>query len=82
MDEVTGSTVMGRFQELVGQEILEVAHRGIKEWTSWEGTPFIWLATAESFMLTQLEKLVIDSKEEIERALTVLSQGIWVQKEE
>ena len=49
---------------------------------SGEGTPFTWPATAESFTLTQSEKLVVDSKERIERVLPFLSEGVWVQEEE
>ena len=70
--EVTSWTAMRRFQDLGGHEVLEAAHKRTEEWTSGEGTPFTWPATAKSFTLTQSEKFVVDSDEGIERALAVL----------
>ena len=82
LDEVTSWTAMGKFRDLGGQAVLETAQRRTEDWTSGDGTPFTWPATAESFTLTQSERLVVDSDEGIERALAIMSEGVWVQEEE
>ena len=77
-DKVSSWIVIGRFQDLRGQEVLDAAQSRTEEWTSGKGTPFMWPVMAESFTLMQSEKLIVDSDKGIERALAVLSEMVWV----
>ena len=47
-----------------------------------KGTPLTWPLTAESVMLMQSERLVVDRDEAVERALMVITKGMWVQEDE
>ena len=84
LEEVSGWTSNGKFQELAGQATLDQALRRTQEcqFQREDGTPFSWPSTIKEAGVGMEETLVIDSDEGIERALGILGSGFWVQIEE